>query len=112
MRTIKGDDRVRNMNKKVLDTVRHLVANLCIKLNFCFFSLQLALDPDGNGQIGPQNYVLMGTNSNGNSTPMAPLMDGVGGSLYIQSCQRLDLTILKVIEASSQDLPWTLLCGY
>ena len=24
----------------VLDTVRHLLANLCIRLNFCFFSLQ------------------------------------------------------------------------
>jgi len=28
------------MYKKVLDKVRHLFANLCTKLNFCFFSLQ------------------------------------------------------------------------
>ena len=35
--------------------------------------------PAENGQTGHQNYVLMETNSNGNSTLMALSMAGVGG---------------------------------
>ena len=35
--------------------------------------------PAENGQTGHQNYVLMETNSNGNSTRMALSMAGAGG---------------------------------
>ena len=41
--------------------------------------VSLVLDLVENGQTGHQNYVLMATNSNGNSTLMALSMAGVGG---------------------------------
>ena len=41
--------------------------------------VSLVSDLVENGQTGHQNYVLMATNSNGNSTLMALSMAGVGG---------------------------------
>ena len=49
-------------------------------------------DPVENGQTGHQNYVLMETNSNGNSTLMALSMAGVGGK-FIMSIIRLNQNI-------------------